>query len=85
MGRVSALQRKKFFKEGIKEMSKLQAVKGTLMVCILGSLKMGWGQAMVYLDGIMGKYLKVNGKMEWRMDLVLGDHQKETFMRDNGL
>jgi hypothetical protein len=39
---------------------------------------------MAHLNGTMAKFLKENGKMELKMALEFGNHQKETFMKENG-
>jgi hypothetical protein len=41
-------------------------------------------QVLVHSNGIMAKHLKVNGRMEQKMDMEFGNLQKVIFMRDNG-
>lgn len=42
------------------------------------------GQDLAHSNGIMAKHLKVNGKMEQKMDMEFGNLQKVIFMKDNG-
>jgi hypothetical protein len=37
-----------------------------------------------FSDGIMDKSFKVNGKMERKMDMEYGNHQRATAMKENG-
>lgn len=54
------------------------------MVFILVDIKMGWDLVQVFLSGIMEKYSKVIGKMEWKKVTELGNHPRETDIKGNG-
>ena len=46
---------------------------------------MDWGMTLELFNGIMGRYLKGIGKMEWKMDMASGNLHKDTIMRVIGL
>ena len=39
---------------------------------------------MVNINGKMDKFTKVNGKMDWKMDLEYGEDQKEILILGSG-
>lgn len=63
---------------------KITDAKGTLMESIRGSLSMELEKVMEHFNGTTDRFLKDNGKMEQKMDLVFGNLQKEIFMREIG-
>lgn len=58
-----------------------QDVKGILMGYILANLWIAKDMEMVNGCGIMDKYMKVNGGLELKMDMVFGNLQKVILMR----
>lgn len=40
---------------------------------------------MVFLDGMTGKYFKVNGKWEQKTDMVYGEGMMAATMKGNGI
>lgn len=54
------------------------------MEFMLVNLRMDVDKGMVYLNGIMAKYFKENGKMELKMVLGNGNLRKVIHMKGNG-
>lgn len=69
----------------MKIILKLKAAREILMEFTEVILLMVKGKAMVHSNGIMDKSSKAIGNRVLSLDLVYGDHQKETVIKVSGL
>ena len=62
----------------------MKELREILMEYSLESIKMDLDMDLEFLNGIMDRYLKGIGKMEWNVDMEYGNHPKEIIMKENG-
>jgi len=65
-------------------MLRYRVVKETLTEYIEDNLQMDKEKGMELFNGIMDKYSRDSGRMEPKTVMELGNHPRETFIKDNG-